>query len=108
MNIYRTDEAGTITVTSDGNSYTIDKIKSSVQPNAPPQIDNTQNINPNTDTNTKQETITQNSSAIVYRTKTGSKYHNAGCSYLKSSIQTTVAEAKSMGLTPCSRCNPPQ
>ncbi len=107
-NIYRTDEVGTIAVISDGNTYTIDKIKSSVQPNAPPQTNNTQNISSNTNTNTKQETITQNSSAVVYRTKTGSKYHSAGCSYLKSSIQTTVAEAKSMGLTPCSRCNPPR
>lgn len=106
VNIYRTDEVGTIVVTSDGTTYTIDKIKSTVQPNAPPQVDNTQNVT--TDSQITQPETTQNSSAIVYRTKTGSKYHNAGCSYLKSSIQTTVSEAKSMGLTPCSRCNPPR
>lgn len=108
INIYRTDEVGTIVVTSDGNSYTIDKIKSSIQPNAPPETENTQNVTPIVGKTTQQEITSQNSSAIVYRTKTGSKYHNAGCSYLKSSIQTTVAEAKIMGLTPCSRCNPPQ
>lgn len=107
VNVYRTDIVGTIVITSDGTSYTIDKIKSTVQPNAPPQTNNTQNITSNNN-NTQQETTMQNSSAIVYRTKTGSKYHNAGCSYLKSSIETTVSEAKSMGLTPCSRCNPPQ
>ena len=40
---------------------------------------------------------------------TGSKYHSAGCSYLKKSDhEVTLSEAKNMGLTPCSRCNPPQ
>jgi hypothetical protein len=43
----------------------------------------------------------------VYTTKTGSKYHRAGCSYLKSSIPISLAEAKARGLGPCSRCNPP-
>ena len=46
-------------------------------------------------------------SQVVYRTKTGSKYHRDGCSYLKSKIQTTVAAAKAAGLEACSRCNPP-
>ena len=47
-------------------------------------------------------------STTVYRTKTGKCYHNAGCSYLKKSqIATTVGEAKGMGLSPCSKCNPP-
>ena len=105
INIYRTDESGTVVITSDGVNYTINTLRSVVQPNAPPQTDNVQSGN---DESRQQETAEQNSSAVVYRTKTGSKYHNAGCSYLKSSIQTTVSEAKGMGLTPCSRCNPPQ
>lgn len=49
-----------------------------------------------------QQTIT------VYGTRTGSKYHRAGCSYLKSSISMTLEEATRKGLTPCSRCNPPR
>ena len=106
-NIYRTDEVGTIVITSDGKNYTIDKNKSSVQINAPPVTTNNENVlAPETDT--QQETQVQNNNATVYRTKTGAKYHSSGCSYLKSSIPTTVSEAKSMGLTPCSRCNPPQ
>ena len=44
----------------------------------------------------------------VYRTKTGKKYHMEYCHHLKSKIETTVSEAKSMGLGPCSVCNPPQ
>jgi hypothetical protein len=42
----------------------------------------------------------------VYVTRTGSKYHNAGCSYLKSSIPMKLSEAATR-YTPCSRCNPP-
>lgn len=45
---------------------------------------------------------------IVYITRTGKKYHRAGCSYLrKSSIPISLKDAKSRGYTPCSRCNPP-
>ena len=45
----------------------------------------------------------------VYKTKTGSKYHSDGCSYLsKSRIPISLADAKAEGLTPCSKCDPPQ
>lgn len=43
----------------------------------------------------------------VYVTKTGQKYHRAGCSYLrKSSIPMKLSDAK-RSYGPCSRCNPP-
>jgi hypothetical protein len=43
----------------------------------------------------------------VYVTKTGAKYHSAGCSYLsKSSIPMKLSEA-SARYSPCSKCNPP-
>lgn len=51
---------------------------------------------------------TSNGFVIVHITDTGSKYHNAGCRYLKSDHEVTLDEAKAMGLTPCSVCNPPQ
>lgn len=107
LDIYRTDEVGTVIVECDGVNYTIEQLKSTVQANAPPTPEST----PPTiveESNVKTETSTINNTAVVYRTKTGSKYHNAGCSYLKSSIETTVSEAQSMGLTPCSRCKPPK
>ncbi len=44
---------------------------------------------------------------VVYITKTGSCYHNSGCSSLsRSKIQTTLQEALNKGLTPCSKCHP--
>jgi hypothetical protein len=47
-------------------------------------------------------------STIVYRTKTGRKYHRANCPSLrKSKIKTTLAEARRRGLQPCKRCSPP-
>jgi len=46
---------------------------------------------------------------VVYATRTGAKYHTAGCRFLaKSSISMTLKEAKAKGLTPCSVCKPPQ
>lgn len=43
----------------------------------------------------------------VYITKTGAKYHQGYCSYLrKSSIPIGKSSAVSSGYTACSRCNP--
>lgn len=44
-------------------------------------------------------------SQTVYITKTGKKYHRAGCSYLrKSKIAIDLKSAKASGYTACSRC----
>jgi len=49
------------------------------------------------------------SDPTVYTTKTGTKYHRAGCEYLKeSSIPISLSTAKARGLSPCSKCNPPR
>lgn len=46
---------------------------------------------------------------IVYITKTGAKYHNAGCSSLsRSCYEITLSNAVSQGYTPCSKCTPPR
>lgn len=46
---------------------------------------------------------------IVHITETGTKYHKAGCQYLKKSdIEVTLSKAKEMGLTPCKKCKPPK
>ena len=48
-------------------------------------------------------------SETVYITKTGKRYHRAGCRYLAhSSIKTTLKEAKANGYTPCRVCHPPE
>jgi hypothetical protein len=47
------------------------------------------------------------SAQTVYITKSGSKYHSDGCSYLKkSSTPIDIKEVVSKGYTPCSRCKP--
>lgn len=100
--IYRTDEQGTIIVTADSNSkLTVDKKATSIKENAPPPIEKYEP----TESFSNQ---TADSIQVVYRTKTGKKYHLSGCTYLKSQIETTVTEAQSIGLEPCSRCNPPR
>lgn len=46
---------------------------------------------------------------IVYATKSGKKYHTAGCRSLsKSAIPITLSAAKARGLQPCSVCKPPR
>lgn len=48
------------------------------------------------------------STYTVHVTKTGNKYHMAGCSYLnKSDIPINIIQAVNQGYSPCSRCNPP-
>ena len=44
---------------------------------------------------------------IVHATKTGERYHRAGCRSLsKSDIPMTRTEAEQRGLTPCKVCKP--
>lgn len=45
----------------------------------------------------------------VYVTRTGKKYHREGCGSLaSSSTPVTLSQARSNGMGPCSRCNPPE
>lgn len=45
------------------------------------------------------------SDPVVYITNTGSKYHNAGCRYLRqSSIEIYLSQAQNAGYTACSVC----
>ena len=62
---------------------------------------------PSTNSPTKTATGTAKAAQTVYVTKTGAKYHRAGCSSLaKSSIPMPLGEA-SAKYGACSRCNPP-
>ncbi|MGA2496919.1 MAG: hypothetical protein ABSH20_04215 [Tepidisphaeraceae bacterium] len=56
------------------------------------------------------QSVEQSSDSVtVHVTRTGKKYHRAGCAYLsKSDIPITLDQAKAKGYTPCSKCNPPQ
>lgn len=100
VNVYATYELGTIVATSDGKNITLDKNAMTIQANAPPVVTTQEEPQGKNSSNSNQQERT------VYRTKSGKKYHRAGCSYLKSCIEVTLSEALSMGLSPCSRCNP--
>lgn len=52
-------------------------------------------------------TVAEQKDAVVYITKTGEKYHRAGCRYLsKSQIKTTKKEAVKNGYGACKVCKP--
>ena len=84
-----------------------DKNETLEEENKLPLEPDTTNFTENEEIN-EEPSVSDNQSQVVYRTRTGKKYHRAGCSYLKSIIETTVSEAQAMGLGPCSRCNPPR
>ena len=47
----------------------------------------------------------QTRDCTVYITRTGHRYHRAGCSYLRrGAMQSTRSEAIKRGYTPCKRC----
>jgi len=50
---------------------------------------------------------TRQASRTVYVTRTGAKYHRAGCASLsRSKIAMSLQEAERKGYGPCARCNP--
>lgn len=68
----------------------------------------------NTNATVQQATAPQtaqsnNQGVTIYITKTGEKYHAAGCRYLsKSQIPISLDDAKARGYDACSVCHPPQ
>lgn len=87
IEVYRTDLHGTIVVVTDGEEYTI-STSTDMDPIIEPE--------PEPQTN------------IVYVTKSGTKYHLAGCRYLSSSsISKTLDEVRGK-YEQCSVCNPPR
>lgn len=66
------------------------------------------NGNPGTFSKVKKVKIkAQSVGSVVYITDTGTKYHRSTCSALsKSKHKISLANAKSMGYTPCARCKP--
>lgn len=112
VNIFRTDEQGTIIARSDGNMISINKEPTPYNPNAPPSI---QTVTTNEPEVAEEPVIDEEAPAIeepkevtVYVTKTGAKYHRDGCQYLrKSQIAISLNNATLQGYTPCSKCSPP-
>lgn len=94
--IWRTDEKGTIAVTCDGKKISISRIDNSVQPNAPPVL-----------SPAKSDFTEENCGALVYITKSGTKYHRDGCRYLRGGkIPVDFSKLDTNKYTPCSVCKP--
>lgn len=69
----------------------------------------TTKVTTKTTTKVTTKTVTQsgnNSSATVYITDSGKKYHLDGCRYLKSKHAISKSDALSQGYEPCGVCNP--
>ena len=89
VQVLRTDQVGTVVVTSDGQTIKVDKSASPVKPHGPPVVNSS----------------SQDDDVIVYITRTGTKYHVDGCRFLrKSRIRITLKEAKARGYGACSLC----
>lgn len=96
IKMYRTDESGTIVATATGSKITFN-VKASEYSDSVTENKNTTNNKANSSTSGK----------VVYITETGTKYHKAGCRYLKDSkIEITLEEAQEEGYTACKVCNP--
>jgi len=56
-----------------------------------------------------KKSTASNENVTVYITRTGAKYHSAGCRYLsRSSIPISLKDAVGRGYSPCSVCSPPR
>ena len=103
--VFRTDLQGTIVFSSDGENIIVDTTPTEYQAPEPPPVETI--ASNDADANNTNETGESND-PIVYRTRTGQRYHNDGCLHLsRSSIETTLSAAKSLGLTACGTCRPP-
>lgn len=125
IQVYRTDESGTIVATSDGNNITFSAAPSSSNlagsGSSSSNVDlgnlsNNEGTNDNEDSNSQNETVSSSNeksdgneqveSSTVWVSKNGGKvYHNdKSCSGMKSPVEMTLEEAENEGLRSCSKC----
>ncbi len=80
----------------------VDRVKQIGTKAPPPSVSSSSNSGSSSDSGSSYD-------PTVYITNTGGKYHQGGCRYLHSSkYSKTLSEAKALGKTPCSVCDPPQ
>ena len=94
--------SATISATVDGHTQTCYITVPSTQKKSTTSSHHTTH---HSSTNRTTQSSNTNIGETVYITKTGSKYHRAGCRYLrKSQIAISLSEAKNEGYTACSVC----
>ena len=117
--VYRTDVQGTVVATSDGETVTWDKEPTDdmrpgegrAEPAKEPVKEPVAEVKPEVTAEPSEEKEKEvkpekpdPSQIIVHTTATGRKYHTAGCRYLRSDIEISLASAWRCGLEPCSVC----
>lgn len=86
-------------------NVTIAPTESSVIPTAEPTLEPTEVPTLTPTIAPTPEPTQEQQETMVYITESGTKYHTAGCSYLKDSVsEVTLDSAKSRGCSACSRC----
>ena len=113
VNLCRTDLQGTVIITSNGSDLDVSYEKEAGESElgtSPDASASEIEAGPAVTSETQQtQTADPDISIQVHITRTGEKYHSAGCQYLKNSdIPISLADAKAQGYTPCSKCHPPQ
>jgi len=107
--VYRTDENGTVVATSNGTDVTFNTSPGSYNGASSESTESTTSQSASVPEPVPVAAPSEDQSITVYTTNTGTKYHVDGCSYLsKSKIPISLGDAKAKGLTPCSKCQPPQ
>lgn len=102
--LYRTDQKGCIIATTNGGNL---QIKFKKVTHSGSSSHSSYRSSDAAKSSTGKSSSVKDVSKVVYITKTGTKYHTKNCRYLRSSsIKTTLSEARSKGLTPCSVCHP--
>lgn len=109
INIYRTDESGTVVATSDGTNITFNTNPSTTTVGGTAPANNKNSIS-----NSTSSTVNNNSGVQASQDKTttvwvsknnGKVYHfDQGCSGMKNPIQMTLGEAQEKGLRACKKC----
>lgn len=101
------DDYSNLQTEYDNIKYKYDKLK---KKNSKPKAVSTKAKTSNGSNNSDSSSDDDNSISsdyLVHITDYGSKYHAAGCRYLKKSdITISKSEAIQRGLSPCSQCNP--
>lgn len=111
IQLFRTDEQGTIAATSDGakiswnctptESWQAGEATGSGKANS--TADSTASSTASSTANNETKDV------MVHITKTGNKYHLAGCEHLKESdTEIPLSKAKEQGYKPCGVCHPPK
>ncbi len=106
---YNTPGTYTVTYTThDGNGNTVTdsaEVTVNAKPQPKPASSSGSSSSSSASSGTSVSHRSSESSQTVYITRTGSKYHHAGCQYLRQSqIPISLSDAKASGYSPCSRC----